>query len=308
MGHASYTTTYHGVRKFQERSAKAVARRLVRHAVVDAFSVADRLAYGDEPLRRNRVQFLYLHFVMADEEAGFRRLIELLSRDHTFVTYSEAIRLVQNGNIDKPYLAVSFDDGLRNCLRAAGILEEYGVSACFFVCDSMAEETRDERITEFCSRELSIPPADFLSWSDMEHLIESGHEIGNHTRAHKTLRGLGGGELQDAVYESLTALRSRLGDDVRHFAWPRGRFFHVDPATTSAVFDAGHESCASAERGCHVAGPPCTPEEVCIRRDHVIAAWPLRHTIHFLRRNSMRAGADSSLWPPEWQDKRAGAR
>lgn len=298
-------TTYRGVRQYQEHNPMAVARRLGRHAAIDLLSLVDRLPPGDEPLHEQRVQFLYLHFVMQDEEHNFRQLMETLLRHHTFISYSDAALRVKTGDIDKPYIAISFDDGLRNCLRAAGILEEYGLSACFFVCDSMADEMPDDRIHQFCSQELSIPPADFLSWADMEHLLESGHEIGNHSRWHKTLRGLGGAELEEAVHSSLVALRTRLGDDVKHFAWPRGRFSHVDPAAAAAVFRAGHASCASAERGCHLGGPPRPPQTVCIRRDHVIAAWPVRHTMHFLRRNSLRAAASGTLWPPSWQDELA---
>lgn len=300
MTQPHYTVRYSSVLRHEKRRPQTVIRRVARHAALDALSIQSQIRALESPLTRNRVQFLYLHFVMRDEEKRFRRLIEMLLTSHNFISHSEAVQRIQKGTIDKPYIAVSFDDGFRNCLRAANILAEYGISACFFVCEAMANAPSYDCIKEFCKTELLMPPMEFLSWGDMEHLLHSGHEIGNHSGRHKTLRGLTSSELVHDVQGALVSLQSRLGD-VKHFAWPRGRFAHFDPAAAAAVFDAGHISCASAERGCHLGLEPRRPHALCLRRDHVIAAWPIRHTFHFLRESSRRANTDGDRWPASWE-------
>ena len=65
-----------------------------------------------------------------------------------------------------------------------------------------------------------------------------------------------------------------------------------------AVARAGYASGASTERGCHVA-PACLPSGVlCLRREHIDAAWPLSHSRYFLARSAARASCDAHLWPP----------
>lgn len=293
----SFVADYAEIRRHQYRHPRQIARQVMRHAVLDGLSLVDRFA--SQALSRPRVQILYLHFVLRDEEQRFRELIERLLRTHTFISYSDAVSRVLSGSIDKPYVALTFDDGLRNCLRAAEILRENGISACFFVCDSMADERRYDVIRDFCGRELSMPAADFLTWADMERLLATGHEIGNHSRRHKTLAALPHAQLEDDVAASLASLRRRLGA-VEHFAWPRGRWHHFSAEAAAAVFRAGHASCASAERGAHLAAAPRTAHEVCLRRDHVIAAWPVRHSMHFVMNNSRRATAANGQWPEGW--------
>ena len=277
------------IRRYQRRGTRHVLRR----AALDLLSLATSRA----ALARPRVQFLFLHYVMEDDERPFRVLIETLMKEHTFLSYSDAVERAASGDIDRASIALSFDDGLRNQLRAAEILRDYGLSACFFVCESMAEPRSAEEVREFCARELTLPPVDFLSWRDMEQLLAAGHEIGNHTRRHRLLTTLDAGALADEIGGALASLRRRLGD-VKHFAWPRGRFHEFSAAAAAEVFRSGHASCASGERGCHVAGQKRAIAELCIRRDQIIAADPLRHSLYFLARNAARATTATSDWPP----------
>jgi len=272
------------------------ARDIMRRGALDLFALFD----SETHLARPRVQILYLHHVLGDEEEGFRALLKWLGEQHTFVSYSDAVRRLHGElPIDRPYVAFCFDDGLRNSMRAAELLAEAGASACFFVCTSMAVPRSAEDVRGFCADELHFPPAGFLSFDDMETLLRGGHEIGNHSSRHKTLATISGAELEDDVAGSLAELRQRLGNGIEHFAWPRGRFHHFSAAAAAAVFRAGHASCASAERGAHVTST-AVPHELCIRRDHVIAAWPLRHARHFLVQASRSAGAANSMWPDGW--------
>ena len=83
-------------------------------------------------LSRDRIQFLYLHHVFEDEEDSFRKLLRLLSRNHFFISYSEAVNRIWTGRIDKPYISISFDDGLRSCLRGSRRRIAMLSSLCWF--------------------------------------------------------------------------------------------------------------------------------------------------------------------------------
>jgi peptidoglycan/xylan/chitin deacetylase (PgdA/CDA1 family) len=193
-------------------------------------------------------------------------------------------------------MTISVDDGVRNGLRVSAMLDEFGAKACFFVCDRIPGLENKAAIAEFCRSELETAPTDFLSWDDIELLLRGGHEIGNHSARHRILSRLSLDELEDDIAGSLIRLRGRLGDGVRHFAWPRGRFFHMSIDAAEVVFRSGHASCASAERGCHVA-TAVDQESLCIRREHIVGGWPLSHSLYFIARSAASADEASNLWP-----------
>jgi len=244
---------------------------------------------------RRRIHFIYLHHVFEDEEDGFRRVLEELSRSHSFVSYSDAVARLRTGRIDAPYVSLSFDDGLKNCVRAAEIMGEFGALGCFFVCPPMAEATPDE-VSAFCAAKLHMPPTAMMSWDDMERLRAQGHEIGSHTLNHANLAQTHGDALAEEVGRSRELIEGRLGE-ARHFAWPFGRFAEMSEEARRVVFGAGYESCASAQRGCHVAPAPDDPSALCLRRDHVVAAWPVSHVLYFMARSAERAGEADNAWP-----------
>lgn len=274
----------------------SLPRSLARSLALSGLAAVGRLTGLEANLSRPRVHFLYLHFVPGAEEANFRRLLKALSKDHHFISYSDAVARVYSGAIDRPYLTFSVDDGIRNGLRLAEVLDEFGAKACFFVCDRIPEMNSPDEIDAFCRRELEIPPTDFLSWDDMAALLGGGHEIGNHSARHRTLSDLSADQLEDDIAGGLVRLRSRLGDTVRHFAWPRGRFFHMSADAAAVVFRSGHTSCASAERGCHVS-KPISRESLCIRREHIISRWPLAHSMYFISRSAASADEATNRWP-----------
>jgi peptidoglycan/xylan/chitin deacetylase (PgdA/CDA1 family) len=271
-------------------------RGLVRSVALSSLAAIGRVTGLDDNLRRPRVHFLYLHFVPGDEEQNFRRLLTALSSQHTFVSYSDAVSRVLSGDIDRPYVAFSVDDGVRNGLRLSELLDEFGAKACFFVCDRIPDINSQPEIARFCVTELEIPPTDFLSWAELETLLRRGHEIGNHSARHRTLSDLSADQLEDDIAGGLLRLRSRLGDGVRHFAWPRGRFFHMSAEAAAVVFRSGHASCASAERGCHVVRP-ANRESLCVRREHIVSRWPVAHSLYFMARSAAAADEATNRWP-----------
>jgi hypothetical protein len=113
---------------------------------------------------------------------------------------------------------------------------------------------------------------------------------------HRQLSGLNREESVFELGRSREILDSRFGQ-ARHVAWPFGRFIHMSRVAAEVAFEVGYESCASAERGAHVAASGSDFDALCIRRDQLVAAWPPRHMQFFLGRSSERATAASNEWP-----------
>ncbi|MBL7947160.1 MAG: polysaccharide deacetylase family protein [Flavobacteriales bacterium] len=266
-------------------------RGSVRHAALHAFSAAQRLRGATEKaLRIPRVQFLYIHHTFSDELRALERLVNDLTRTHSFISYSEAVDRVRHGRIDKPYLCVSSDDGFRNNLDGARVLRDLGISACFFINPGLIGLSDETTIRRICTDRFHLPPVRFLDRAELDELAAMGHEIGSHTWEHHNMARIP----HDALVEDIAKTRRTLIEWVGradHFAFPYGRFTDFTTAGYKAVLEAGHTSCATAERGCHMNTVPIHPEHLLIRRDHIILDWPMAHVHYFLATNALRGDA-----------------
>ncbi len=251
-----------------------------------------------QALARPRVHFVYLHSVLGRDESRFRGLVRSLGQQHELITYSEAVRRVHLGPISSPAVCFSFDDGFVSGLRAAEVLEAHGTTACFFVptgfigCRSVADARAFFRTADGVDE-----PA--LTWFDLERLRDHGHEVGNHTVSHQDIARLSEQQTQDEIGNAAIELRQRLGE-CHHFAWPFGRFRSFTEQAARVVFETSHISCASAERGAHYSASIGSCRRQCLRRDHVMAEWPLAHSQLLIARSAASRGpvrGPSPKWP-----------
>ena len=290
-----FAETYAEVKKFQGISARDV----IRHAALNTISSISSISTDrNEWLTRNRIQFLYLHHFFKDEIERFKQLIGRLSATHHFISYSDAVTKITSGSIDKPYICFSSDDGFKNNLAAAKILNEYGISACFFICPAIIGENDTRVISAFCSTRLNFPPVEFLNWQEVSELQKLGHEIGGHTMNHVRIADIPESELTYEVGSCYTELQQRCGS-IPHFAFPYGRFIHFNEQGKRAVFNSGFKTIASAERGCHITDKQKTinDKDLLIRRDHILLSWPWKHIEYFIAKNSRNASVSSNYFP-----------
>lgn len=244
------------------------------------------------------VHFPYLHSVPKFEADFFRALLKELSKTHEFISYSDAVSRLKNGPIDKPYAAFSFDDGFQSNVEAAHILEEFGTTGMFFVpTNAVGIPTVLRARSMFGFDDGCDEP--IMSWADLESLKSRGHEIGNHTISHSTISNISLDQARNEIFGAAEVLRSRLGES-KHFAWPNGRFHHFTPSAINLVFASDHISCASAERGAHTSIHAGTPQQLCIRREHVMTAWPVAHNLYFMANSALRATESDNHWPAGW--------
>ena len=289
----SYVDTYDKLNKIKPNSIRSKLRNLA----LDGLSLLDKINDSDLLLHKPRIQFLYFHHVFSDERRPLEYLLKRLAMDFSFISYSEAVEKILHGDIGKPYIVFSSDDGLKNNLRSVEIFAHYGVKACFFINPYIVGQTNYGMIKLYCKERLTSPPVEFLNWADIEFLQNAGHEIGSHTMSHINAASTSSEIVTSELVDSYSVIMRRCGK-VSHFAFPYGRFTHFNEIGRKAVFNAGFSSCASAERGCHINHTQTLlRESLCIRRDHIVLGWKLDHILHFIRNNSKKASLRNNLFP-----------
>ncbi len=272
-------------------------RSLMRGFALSSLSIKDRLLGHQKYLNTPRVQFLYIHHSFTDEIKKLELLMERLNENHTFISYSDAVDKILNNKIDKSYISISSDDGFKNNLYAAEVLNKYNAKACFFINPGLIDEKDFNIIKKHCHNKLHLPPIEFLSWKEVIDLQKQGHEIGAHTMYHSNIVEMRTKDIMADMEQSYQIIESKCGK-VEHFAFPYGRFFHFNEAGRQAVFSAGYKSCASAERGCHInSDMSISNEHLCIRRDHIVLDWGINHILYFLSNNAKRALGSNNLFP-----------
>jgi peptidoglycan/xylan/chitin deacetylase (PgdA/CDA1 family) len=294
---SDYITQYREIKKL----AKGRIRSKSRNIALTGLSLLDSLSGYKKYMDKPRVQFLYIHHIFNDEVNKLDRLLNVLKENHTFISYSEAVDRVLKSTIDKPYITLSSDDGFRNNLNSLEVLNKYGARACFFINPSIISENKYDKIAAYCKTKLNLPPIEFLNWSDVNNIQQSGHEIGSHTMSHINLAQSAPELAAEEISKSYEIIKTRCGE-IKHFAFPYGTFNDFNRTSKIDVFQTGYFSCASAVRGCHIGyGSPMEANKLCIRRDHIVLDWETSHIIHFLIRNSLKASPTNNLFPPTIQ-------
>lgn len=281
----------------QRFSQGSVVREYVRGAALTVLSTMLRKKTAMS-LRTARLQNLYLHFLPADDELEFITLIRRLRRGHQIITYSEMVHRAKHGPIDQPYLTLSFDDGFGTNIRAARLLAEEGISACFFVCPDLIGESRGTLLETFPN---SLGgESRCLTWDEVDEVLLLGHEVGSHTLTHPVLVELPFDEAARQIHSSKKVLEQHVGA-IKHFAWPRGQFHHFSTRLLHEVINAGFVSCTSAVRGAHTKASEISPP--CIYREHWVTGWPEEHLLYLMGRSVRKRLGESGQWPSEWNLK-----
>lgn len=124
-------------------------------------------------------------------------------------------------------VAVTFDDGYRDCLEhALPTLRALHLPATFFIVAGHVGGT------SAWMRGTPMPEERLLDWDDLRRLIDAGMTIGSHSMTHAALT-------REEVTESRRVLEERLGVRVEHFAYPKGE--HT-PESVAWVREAGYRA------------------------------------------------------------------
>ena len=123
------------------------------------------------------------------------------------------------------------------------------------------KEQRDLFVSRICAS-LNFSPSDFdneselfldyrlLSWVDLQNMdANSLFTIGGHTTYHNIFSTLTVSQQEKEISETISALKSGLGQFSGCFAYPEGQDCHYTPQTVDLLRSAGVTSCPSAMQG-----------------------------------------------------------
>lgn len=176
----------------------------------------------------------------------FRSILAYLRRHYVITTVDDLVTAIRNGvAFTGREVVITFDDGyLDNYEHAAPLLDEFGLTATFFV---VAGHVGTDRVF-WWDVEKGVDSA-MMSWPQVRELASGGHTIGAHTWSHPDL----GREPPTSAEQELSAARSFIEDQVglpvQHFAYPYGGRTNMTRAWQEEVRSRGFVSCFSAFNG-----------------------------------------------------------
>jgi len=239
----------------------------------------------DELLNTPRIQIIGLHHLFDDTIENFQKTLQFLSKYFEFIGYSEALNRIFSNRIDRPYLAITSDDGLKNNLNLVQVLKEHNISCCFFLVTSMVGEKNSTKVSKFSRNVLNKCPAEFMDFSDIELLLKDGHEIGSHSVTHPNFAEVDINMIIKEIKDSFEFL-SRHFNKIEHFAWPYGGIRHFSQEAIRVVFEAGYISCASMESGSHTKGTR-DYKDLILKRTHIDPAFHCDTVKYLLTKNGI---------------------
>jgi peptidoglycan/xylan/chitin deacetylase (PgdA/CDA1 family) len=129
-------------------------------------------------------------------------------------------------------VVITFDDGFADFLGAAETLAEQGLPSTLYVTTgALRGQPRPPQ--------MALPPAPMLDWTELDHLMELGVEIGAHTHTHRQLDTMRAGDVAEELRRSKDMLEQACGRPIPSFAYPHG---FQSGKTRRLVASAGHAS------------------------------------------------------------------
>lgn len=114
---------------------------------------------------------------------------------------------------------------------------------------------------EFCrdfEKQIALPSEELanrmLTWDQVRAMSREGVIFGSHTMTHPAVSQLTEIELEKEIGDSKTMLEERLGNPVRHFAFPFGKTEDCGTAASNLLIRYGYRSAAKTLEGINVPG------------------------------------------------------
>lgn len=177
----------------------------------------------------------------------FRDHLEWLQTHCDIVPFRRVLEAANRSDLDKPVVAVTFDDGFVDNYRYAWpLLLEYEVPATFFITTGLIEGERAVKDRFMRMLGATAEEAAGLTWSQLGEMLSSGMEIGAHTVSHANLALEGVTTVRRELAEAKDLLEMRLGRAVPSFAYPFGKpKHHFTRATMEVVKEVGFDTAAA---------------------------------------------------------------
>jgi hypothetical protein len=178
------------------------------------------------------VMILY-HHIVSDRPhrfgvgtSYFLRQVNYLLRHYRLVSLTEAVRLIREGPVTMPTLAITFDDGYAdNYVNLRAVSEETGVPIGYFVATEHISEGKEFAHDELFNEHGFTPN----TWEQLAFMQHGGYELGSHTRNHADCGSTDDGFLQSEIAGSLDDLKEKKLGDTPHFSFPFGLAENISP-------------------------------------------------------------------------------
>lgn len=197
-------------------------------------------------------RILMLHRVVEQRGQGENRELEITPefleqtiRDYKqkgcrFVSIDEVCEILEKGEVDKPFVCLTFDDGYRdNYTNALPILKKEQVPFAIYVTTGFIDNKL--LMWWYPNERLGLSRDELLNLA-----AEPLCTIGAHTINHPKLENLSVQEQRVEIKQSKQDLERLLGHPVDHFSYPHGSF---NEDTIAIVSECGFQSALMAWGG-----------------------------------------------------------
>jgi peptidoglycan/xylan/chitin deacetylase (PgdA/CDA1 family) len=180
---------------------------------------------------RNELVVLNYHGVQQKFLKDFSKQIAFFNEHFEFATIADLDDILSKRKKGKrPFLLLTFDDGIKNNLLTIEVLDKYNIKCIFFIIPEFVNTPSENQKTFFLKNirpeinsEVDNAIEDFsaLSWSDLKILISKGHSVGSHTMSHSLLKGgTNNAAIEYEILASKKEIENQLGITVKSFCSP----------------------------------------------------------------------------------------
>lgn len=174
---------------------------------------------------------IYLHEVREPWLPALKELCEFfLQENYQFVSPEDYLKAEQGKRV-----LITFDDAYQNWIPAAQILNEFEISATFYLTTGiLRDQASTDEIAAFRQRVNREEQEVILSLKEARDLHEMGHRLGVHGHRHLNLSEVTEEEVRFEITNSFDTVSEITGEEPKDFAFTYGmpRYF---PSTAFQV-------------------------------------------------------------------------
>jgi peptidoglycan/xylan/chitin deacetylase (PgdA/CDA1 family) len=205
---------------------------------------------------------------------AFERQMEKIAEHGTFVSLDEIMASREGAYLPRPSIAITIDDGYYDVMSILPVTRRLGIPITIFVLSDPARAEKKALGSE--SR--------LLSWEEIKYLRKEGWMIGCHSATHPNFFETTERVLRQEIIDAKQKMESVLGEEVKYFAYPGGRF---EERSIRIVQEAGFKAGFSIREGCatYSENQWIFPRTI-IDKTHTISEFPAVYTpvTFFLRK------------------------
>jgi peptidoglycan/xylan/chitin deacetylase (PgdA/CDA1 family) len=168
------------------------------------------------PWHKPHLRILYFHGIETPFIDRFRQHLDHFAQFFRWISLSEAVRMLEKGELSAPSAVVTFDDADKSVYEnGLPVLAEKRIPYCIFAVPhylDVGKTFREKR------------PRSVMTWQELGECLSGGAEIGNHTFSHVNLARCSEVVVRDEVLKGKSVLEDRLGIPIVYFAHPYGQF------------------------------------------------------------------------------------